>query len=86
MVVSPPPSPEEPDDPVAARVSPPAEPVVQALTMVDPRRTDSCIILGTFGVEAGADVVYPDRAQARAVGADARNDARLQAGCRDGSG
>jgi hypothetical protein len=31
-------------------------------------------------------VVYPDHAQARAVGVDARRDARLQGGCRDGSG
>jgi LCP family protein required for cell wall assembly len=60
--------------------------LVQALTMVDPRRTTACIIGGTFAtVEGGASVVYPDLAQARAVGSDAR-DARLQGGCRDGSG
>lgn len=60
--------------------------LVQALTTVDPRRTDACIIVGTFGVESGASVVYPDVEQARAVGLDARDDARLQGGCRDGSG
>jgi LCP family protein required for cell wall assembly len=60
--------------------------LVQALTMVDPRRTDACIIVGSFGVENGAAVVHPDTDQAREVGRDARDDARLQGGCRDGSG
>jgi len=60
--------------------------LVQALTTVDPQRTDSCIIVGTFGVVSGAEIVYPDLEQARAVGRDARDDARLQGGCRDGSG
>lgn len=60
--------------------------LLQALTTIDPARTDACIIGGDFGVEFGADVVYPDRAQARAVGADARDDVRLQGGCRDGTG
>jgi LCP family protein required for cell wall assembly len=59
--------------------------LVQALTTIDPRRTAACIVRGTFGVEGGADVVYPNEEQARAVGADAREDARLQGGCRDGS-
>lgn len=58
----------------------------QALTTIDPRRTAACIIRGDFGVEFGAAVVYPDEDQARAVGADARDDARLQGGCRDGLG
>ena len=52
----------------------------------DPARTTGCIIGGTFGVEFGAAVVFPDEEQAEAVGADARKDARLQGGCRDGSG
>ncbi|HSU02163.1 MAG TPA: LCP family protein [Nocardioides sp.] len=60
--------------------------LVQALTTVDPRRTTACIIRGTFGVEDGAAVVYPDEEQALAVGTDARADARIQGGCRDGSG
>ena len=60
--------------------------LLQALTTIDPDRTTACIIGGTFGVEFGAAVVYPDAAQAEAVGADARDDARLQGGCRDGSG
>lgn len=60
--------------------------LVQALTLVDPGRTTGCIITGTFGTEDGASVVYPDLAQARAVGDDARDDARLQGGCRDDTG
>ena len=59
--------------------------LVQALTTIDPARTTGCIIRGTFGVEFGADVVYPDEEQAAAVGADVREDARLQGGCRDGA-
>lgn len=57
--------------------------LVQALTTVEPGRTDGCIITGTFAVVGDADVVLPDLAQARAVGEDARGDARLQGGCRD---
>lgn len=60
--------------------------IVQALTTIDPRRTTTCIIGGTFEDEFGAAVVIPDEDQARAVGEDARKDARLQGGCRDGSG
>jgi LCP family protein required for cell wall assembly len=60
--------------------------LVQALTTVDPARATTCIIGGDFGVEFGAAVVYPDFDQAEAVGADALEDARLQGGCRDGSG
>ncbi|WP_210438338.1 LCP family protein [Nocardioides xinjiangensis] len=57
--------------------------VIASLTTVDPSRTDACIIRGTFGDESGAAVVYPDEDQAEAVGRDARDDARLQGGCRD---
>ena len=60
--------------------------LVQALTTVAPGKAATCIITGEFGVEFGASVVYPDTAQARAVGNDAREDARLQGGCRDGAG
>ena len=60
--------------------------LVQALTTVDPEKTTTCIIKGEFAVEFGAAVVLPDTDQARAVGADALKDARLQGGCRDGSG
>jgi polyisoprenyl-teichoic acid--peptidoglycan teichoic acid transferase len=55
--------------------------VVQALTTIDPRRTATCIVRGEFGVEFGADVVYPDYVRSRAIGADAEDDLRLQDGC-----
>ena len=60
--------------------------LIQGLTRVDPGKTATCIITGDFGVEFGASIVYPDMQQAAAVGDDAREDARLQGGCRDGSG
>ena len=60
--------------------------LVQALTTVDPRRTAGCIIGGTFEERFDASVVIPDLEQAEAVGRDARDDAVLQGGCRDGSG
>ena len=59
--------------------------IVQALTTIDPRRTTACIIRGEPRTEFGAEVLIPDAAQARAVGADAADDVRLQGGCRDGS-
>ena len=59
--------------------------IVQALTTIDPERTTACIIRGDRAVEFGAEVLIPDEAQARAVGADAADDVRLQGGCRDGS-
>ena len=58
--------------------------IIQALTTIDPARTSACIIRGEPTVEFGADVLIPDRAQADAVGGDARDDMRLQGGCRDG--
>jgi LCP family protein required for cell wall assembly len=56
---------------------------VQAVTQVDARTVTTCVVGGEPGVEFGASIIYPDRAQARALGNDAREDARLQGGCRD---
>jgi len=58
--------------------------IIQALTTIDPRRTQACIITGDPTIVGTAAVVIPDETQARAVGADARDDVRLQGGCRDG--
>jgi LCP family protein required for cell wall assembly len=55
--------------------------LLQALTRVSPGRATGCVIEGTPGVEFGASVLYPDVAQARRLGNDARDDARLQGGC-----
>ena len=57
--------------------------LLQALTQVVPREVAACVVGGDPGVEFGASIIYPDRAQARALGDDARDDARLQGGCRD---
>lgn len=56
--------------------------LVQALTTVDPSRATSCVIGGTPGTEFGASIIRLDLAQARALGDDAREDARLEGGCR----
>jgi LCP family protein required for cell wall assembly len=56
----------------------------QAVTLVEPRRVTACVIGGTpFTTSGGASVIRPDREQAQALGRDARDDARLQGGCRD---
>lgn len=53
------------------------------LTTVDPKRVDTCVIVGDFVTipASGAQVVDLDRAMARRVGADAQDDFRLQQGC-----
>jgi LCP family protein required for cell wall assembly len=58
--------------------------VIASLTTVDPARTAGCIVTGSFEEVGDALVVFPDLDQARAVGADARDDVRLQGGCRGG--
>lgn len=56
----------------------------QSVTLVDPRRVTACVVGGTpFTTAGGALVIDPDREQAEALGRDARDDARLQGGCRD---
>jgi LCP family protein required for cell wall assembly len=57
----------------------------QAVTGIDPSRTTACVVGGTpFVTDGGASVLQPDQEQARALGEDARDDARLQGGCRAG--
>ena len=55
--------------------------LAQAATKVDPRRLRGCVIRGSFGNVNGASIVFPDVAQARRLGNDARNDGRLDRGC-----
>jgi len=55
--------------------------LAQALTVVDPTRFRGCVLNGSFGTIGGASIIFPDRAQARRLGDDARNDARLDRGC-----
>jgi LCP family protein required for cell wall assembly len=56
--------------------------LAQAVTQVDPRRVDLCVISGTPDTTAaGASVVDVDERQALLVGKDAEDDAQLQLGC-----
>ncbi len=55
--------------------------LAQAATQVDPERVQGCVVRGSYGYVGAASVVFPDRAQARRVGADARADAHLGGGC-----
>lgn len=57
--------------------------LAQAIALVDPGRVTACVVKGTPGTsEAGASIVHADRDQAAALGRDARDDARLEGGCR----
>jgi len=49
--------------------------------VIDPARFRGCVLNGSIGDVNGASIVFPDRAQAARLGADARNDARLDRGC-----
>ena len=53
-----------------------------AVTRVRPDRVKGCVVQGRAGYAGAASVVYPDVAQARRVGDDARRDGRLDRGCR----
>jgi polyisoprenyl-teichoic acid--peptidoglycan teichoic acid transferase len=53
-----------------------------AVTRVRPDRVVACVVQGRAGYAGLASVVYPDVAQARRVGDDARRDGRLDRGCR----
>ncbi len=55
--------------------------LAQAVTDVDPRRLTGCVVRGRSGYAGAASVVYPDVAQARRLGNDARRDATLTHGC-----
>jgi len=57
--------------------------LTQALTQVELSRSASCVLTAVPEVTSGgASVVRVDAAQARRLGADARDDLRLQGGCR----
>lgn len=55
--------------------------LAQAVTAVEPEKVKGCVIDGSIGYAGAASVVFPDVAQARRVGDDARRDARLDRGC-----
>jgi polyisoprenyl-teichoic acid--peptidoglycan teichoic acid transferase len=55
--------------------------LAQAVTGIDPARLRGCVITGSTGYAGAASVVYPDVAQARRLGRDARRDGTLDHGC-----
>ena len=55
----------------------------QAVTQVKLRRVTTCVLNGRMGtLPGGARVVFVDTTQAKRLGNDAREDARLDGGCR----
>jgi polyisoprenyl-teichoic acid--peptidoglycan teichoic acid transferase len=55
--------------------------LAQAATQVDPDRVRGCVVRGSYGYVGAASVVFPDLAQARRLGADAKDDVRFDRGC-----
>ncbi len=51
--------------------------LAQAATAVKPGKLRSCVLTGSFGNVGGASIIFPNRAQATAIGNDVRRDARL---------
>ena len=62
---------------------PPAElyRLAQAATQVVPEQVQGCVVRGSYGTVGGASIVFPDVAQARRLGADAKDDAHFDRGC-----
>ncbi len=52
--------------------------LAQAIAQVDPSRITTCIVRGRIGFVGAASVVFPDVAQARRLGREARSDATLR--------
>lgn len=52
-----------------------------AVATTDPSKLTGCVVQGGTGMVGAASVVFPDVAQARAYGNDARDDATLNHGC-----
>lgn len=55
--------------------------LAHALTVIDPGTMPTCVLRGSYGAIGGASIIFPDVAQARRLGDDARDDARLDRGC-----
>lgn len=54
----------------------------QAVTQVRLRRITACVVDGRPGVQFGRSIVYVNEPQAKRLGEDAQDDARLDGGCR----
>lgn len=55
--------------------------LAHALTVIDPSTMPRCVLRGSYGTVGGASIIFPDVAQARRLGNDARNDARFDRPC-----
>src|SRR3954452_6862026 len=55
--------------------------LAQGVTDIQPESLKGCIVQGGTGDVGGASVVFPDVAQARRIGNDARTDGTLDHGC-----
>ncbi len=53
----------------------------QAITQIEPGKTQTCVIPGTPDTIGGASVIHLDQAQAHRLAADAADDAKLRHGC-----
>lgn len=52
-----------------------------AATGIDPSRLRGCVLNGRFGTVDGASIIFPDTAQARRLGDEARDDGTFDGGC-----
>jgi LCP family protein required for cell wall assembly len=55
--------------------------LAQAAAALDPQKFSGCVLDGSIGDVGGSSVVFPDTAQARRLGDEARDDAQLDGGC-----
>ena len=53
----------------------------QAATGIDPARLEGCVLDGSYGTVDGASIIFPDTAQARRLGNEARDDGTFDGGC-----
>jgi LCP family protein required for cell wall assembly len=52
-----------------------------AATGIDPSRLRGCVLDGAYGTVDGASIIFPDTAQARRLGDEARTDGTFDGGC-----
>lgn len=57
--------------------------LLNALTGVDPTKTQGCVVVGSEAKDAqGNDIILPDRALAKRLGREGADDATFESGCR----
>ena len=55
--------------------------LAQSVSVIDPRKLRGCVLRGSTGYAGAASVVFPNVAQAKRIGRDARKDGTLDRGC-----